>query len=374
MFQSELRPARATAAGRAAACMRVYTPSSHRSVRHGLAARALQAFPVLLVLLLMAPGQSRGAPGCFEPSQASGTPGSADSKGSGKHETREVSGLVLGVEPNRITLQAKDGQTLTLTTFEDYTDRVTVGAEVRAWYYPQDGADGVLKSLEYPAASLFVPVGDIQSHVHRIVLLPSSEVPDADGLFDSIREYLHTTLGWYVAPQYLADEVRKRAAHGGSTLDAMDPASGKFDLSKYLGESQGIIPQMASGTRSDAVLEVNVSQVEAPVDRMVASWDGVEEPVSGAATRALAKFTLFSRKGEVPAATVELKLWDATGKLLWRNRRGLAVLEVLEGKSNHLRERPLPEFLMNTQAVQAWMAATFKSIGPGQTPAAQASP
>jgi len=309
----------------------------------------------------------------FDLSQATTALGTNNSKATAKHETQEATGLVLGVEANRITLQAGDGRTLTLTTFEDYRDRVTTGAVVRATYYPQEGGDSVLKSLDFPATSSFVPVGNIQSNVHRVAVLSSSEVPDANGLFDSMREYLHTNFGWYIAPQYLADEVRKRASRGRSTLDAMD-ASGKFDLSKYLGESQGVIPQVASGTRSDAVLEVNVSQVQAPVNRMIASWDGVDEPVSGATERTLAKFTPFSHKGEVPAATVELKLWDATGRLLWRNRRGLAVLEVVEGKSDHLRQRSLPEFLMNTQAVQAWMAATFKSIGSGPTPAAQVSP
>jgi hypothetical protein len=327
-----------------------------------------------MVMLLPAASPSREALVGFEPSQGTDTQGTANSKGSGKHETREVTGVVVGVEANRISLRTADGRTVTLTTFEDYRERVTIGAKVRGSYYPQDNGDNVLKSLDYPSTSLFAPVGDIQSQVRRVVLMPSSEVPGADGLFENMRQYLHTALGWYVAPEYLADEVRKSAAHGSSTLDAMDPGSGNFDLSKYLGESQGIIPQMASQTRSDVVLEVNVSQVQAPVNRMVASWDGVEESVSGPATRTLAKFTLFSHKGEVPAATVELKLWDAKGKLLWSNRRGLAVLEVLEGKSNHVRERPLPEFLMNTQAVQAWMAATFKSMGSGQTPAAQASP
>ena len=349
----------------------IWAPARRRvrgRVRHTI----LQSSVILLVLgLLPAFSPCRAALVAFEPSQTTGALGTANSKGSGKHETREVTGVVVGVEANRISLETADGRTVTLTTFEDYSDRVTIGAKVRATYYPQDSGDSVLKSLDYPATSSFVPVGDIQSHVHRVALMPSSQVPDADGLFESMREYLHTNFGWYVAPQYLADEVRKSAAHGSSTLDAMDPASGKFDLSKYLGESQGIIPQLASGTRSDAVLEVNVSQVQAPVNRMVASWDGVEEPVSGTTARTLAKFTLFSHKGEVTAATVELKLWDATGKLLWRNRRGLAVLEVLEGKSNHLRQRPLPEFLTNTQAVQAWMAATFKSIGPSQTPGAQ---
>jgi hypothetical protein len=326
-----------------------------------------------LATLLMAPSLFRAAPTFFELSEASGTPGRADSKATSKHETREVDGLVLGVDSNRLTLQTTDGRTVTLVTFEDYRERVTIGAKVRAVYYPQDSGDSVLKSLDCPATSLFVPVGDIQGHVHRIALLPSSEVPDADGLFENMREYLHANFGWYVAPQYLADEVRKRAAHGNTTLDAMDPASGRFDLARYLGESQGPIPQLASQTRSDAVLEVNVSQVQAPVNRMVACWDGVEESVSGPGMRTLAKFSVFSHKGEVAAATVELRLWDANGKLLWRNRRGLAVLEVLAGKSSHLRERPLPEFLMNTQAVQSWLDATFKSIGPPSTSSARSS-
>lgn len=287
----------------------------------------------------------------------------AQSQASSKHEAREVNGLVLGVEANRITLQPADGQMITLVTFEDYRQRVAIGSKVRAWYYPQDNGDGVLKSLDHTGASSFVPVNEIGSRVHRIVVLPNSEVPDAGGLFDSMREYLHTAFGWYVAPPYLVDEVRKRGMHVNSTLNAMD-ASGHFDLTRYLGEAKGPIPEMASQTRSDAVLEVNVTQVQASVSRMVASWDGVEESVAGPTVRTLAKFSLFSHKGEVPAATVELKLWDANGKPLWRDQRGLAVLEVLAGKSNRLRERPLSEYLMNTQAVQSWLAAAFKSIAP----------
>jgi hypothetical protein len=68
-------------------------------------------------------------------------------------------------------------------------------------------------------------------------------------------------------------------------------------------------------------------------------------------------------RGEVSASTVELKLLDAKGNLLWRNRRGLAVLQVLAG-GNNLRDRPLSEFLNDTAAVQAWLDATFKSVGP----------
>lgn len=287
--------------------------------------------------------------------------GAAETKG-GKHEARQVKGLVVAVEPSRITLQSSGGETVTLTTFEDYTDRVGVGAQVTAWYYPQDNGDKVLKTLDYPPESLLVPVGEIERRVHRVILLPSSEIPDADGLYDSMREYLRGSLGWYVAPQYLAEEIRKQSGRSGSMLDAMDPATGRFDMASYLKKSESVISKVASESRSDAVLDVRVIEVQAAVSRMMASWDGVEQPVAGSGMRTLAKLSAFSHKGEVPAATVELKLWDAKGKLLWRNRRGLALLEVMAGKE--LRQRPLSEFLADPRAVQEWLAAAFKSLGP----------
>lgn len=280
-----------------------------------------------------------------------------------KRETREIKGVVLEVQPTRITLQSK-GESVTLTAFDDYTDRLATGAEVTAWYYPQDSGPGVLKALDYPPESLFVPVGEIQNRVHRLALVPQSQIPDADGLYDVIRDYLQTNFGWYVAPKYLVAEVTRKAQRAGSILDATDAKTGSLDLSKYLNKSQSMMPSLAAQTRSDAVLEVEVVQVEAQVRRLVAAWDGVEQPVAGTATRTLAKFSVMPHRGKVSAATVELKLFDAKGKLLWRNRRGLAVLQVLAGVGNHLRDRPLPEFLNDTPAVQTWLSETFKSVGP----------
>jgi hypothetical protein len=285
-----------------------------------------------------------------------------------KHETRKEAGLVTDIEAGQITMQSKDGTTLVLTTFEDYRDRVTVGSQVTAWYYPQDAGTAVLKSLDYPAEIMFVPVGEIARRVHRIVLLPNSQIDDADPLYDAVRDYLHGTLGWYIAPAYLGKEVRKLAQQSGSMLSAMDSRTGNFDMTAYLNKSESVIARVASETRSDAVLELNVIQVEAPVNRLEASWDGVNEPVAGTAVRTLAKFSMFSRRGDVPAATVELKLWDARGNLLWRNRRGLALLEVMNGKGTRLEERPLSVTLADTQRIQGWMAATFNSIGPGAGP------
>ncbi|HUI43942.1 MAG TPA: hypothetical protein VL523_18420 [Terriglobia bacterium] len=273
-----------------------------------------------------------------------------------------MSGLVIEVQPNELTLESKDARTIKLTTFEDYTDQVAVGSQVTAWYYPQDSGEAVLKSLERPAEILFVPVSEIEQRVRRVIVLPNSQVPGVEGFCASLRDYLQAHLGWYVAPGYLAEEIRKRTETSGSTLAAIDPATGNFDLKTYLSKTEGVVQKVASETRSDAVLEVDVLPVQAPVTRMIASWDGVEEPVSGAGMRTLAKLSMFSHKGEVQAATVELKLWSAQGRLLWRNRRGLALLQVLAGRGNRLRERPLSEYLENAQAVQAWMKAAFKAL------------
>ena len=297
----------------------------------------------------------------------------SDSRRASGHESSQVSGVVLKVEPTVLTLQV-GGASLVLTTFEDYRQEVAVGSKVTARYYPQDTGANVLESLSYPAESFFVPVNEIGRRVKRTIVLPNSDVPDADGLWDSMRDYLQARLGWYVAPAYVAAEIRRRAARGGSTLDAMDPASGSFDMSRYLHRTEAMIPKVAAESRVDAVLEADVQQVQAPVSRLLATWDGAEEPVAGPTMRTLAKLSVFPEKDQVPAATVALKLWDAQGQVLWRNRRGLALLEVLEGKGNHLKARPLPEFLVNSRAVQAWLDSVFRNIAPeAQTAGAKAS-
>jgi len=290
------------------------------------------------------------------------------SRGAEKHPARQAVGLVMEVEPGRLTLQGTDGRQIILTTFEDYTDQVPVGAKVTAWYYPQDGGENVLKSLDYPAEGFFVPAETIRQDYRKIIVLPGSSPPDTDDLYEGIREYLHSSLGWYVAPAFLAAEIRKQTERTSSTLDAIDPATGGFDFGRYLGQAEALIPRVASQARVDAVLQVDVKQVQATVVRFVASWDGAEESLAGPGTRALARFSLFSKKDEVPAATVVLKLWDAKGRLLWRNRRGLALLEVLAGKGNRLEERPLSEYLGNPQNLQDWLDAAFKSLASGGEP------
>lgn len=207
------------------------------------------------------------------------------------------------------------------------------------------------------------PANQIRSGIKRIIILPNSSIADADGLFDAMTTYLETNLGWYVAPRMLAEEIRNRAEKSVSALDAMDPSTGEFDIARYVQGQQNLVGRLASETRVDAVLEADVMQVQAKVRRLVAAWDGMEEPVASRGLKALAKFTIRPAKGEVSAATVVLKLWDAQGKLLWSNRQGFAVLAVLEGgRGNKLRERPLPEALQDTARVENWLTTVFGSL------------
>jgi hypothetical protein len=279
----------------------------------------------------------------------------------------KVVGVVTEVGPARLTVATADGQEVTLTTQEDFTKRVAVGSKVTAWYLVESGSN-LLERLEYGEEKGSLPSTQIRSSIKKIILLPSSSVPDADGVFDAIENYLGSRFGWYVAPRVLAEEIRNRTGKSATPLEAMNPETGEFDMTTYLGSQQNLVTKLASETRVDAVLEARVEQVMAKVSRRVASWDGNEEVIGGKGSRTMAKFAIVPQKGEVSASTVVLKLWDAQGKLLWSARRGFAVLGVPESTSGKLRYRALPEYLEDSASVEKWVKTVFGSLLPEVVP------
>ncbi len=279
----------------------------------------------------------------------------------------KVVGLVTEVEPARLSVASADGREVTLTTQEDFTKRLGVGSKVTAWYLAESGSN-LLERLEYGQEKGSLPSTQIRSNIKKIILLPSSSVPDADGVFDAIEKYLGSRFGWYVAPRVLAEEIRSRTGKSATPLDAMNPETGEFNMAMYLGSQQNLVTKLASETRVDAVLEASVEQVMAKVSRRVASWDGNEEVIGGKGSRTVAKFAIVPQKGEVSASTVVLKLWDAQGKLLWSTRRGFAVLGVPEGMSGKLRYRALPEYLEDSASVEKWLMTVFGSLPPEVVP------
>ena len=380
---------------------------------------------------------------------ALGVPGSGAAREARPNSTKVI-GLVTAVEPAQITILSGNGGEVTATTQEDFTQKVAVGSKVTAWYSVRDGAN-VLDWMEYPRENFFVPAEQIRTQIRKVIILPSSEVPDADGLFDAMADYLES-FDWYVAPRELAEQIRDRAlkphataatdsgfprstldainpstgefdisrytqaeGDGGrrsqtqsqpvrdtrkptprpaSTLDAIDPATGEFDMARYnqaLGQTpaqaqtpvqaqtndpnrvpsrpqsqatgeQRLIRTLASKARVDAVLDAHVVEVQARLNRLVASWDGVEEPVAGKGFKTIARLAPISPRSAVHATTVVFKLWDSHGNLLWTNRMGFAALAVREGMRSKLRERPLSEALRNRTGVSRWLAAVFSSL------------
>lgn len=274
----------------------------------------------------------------------------------------KIIGLLTEVEPTRVSIHGPGQGEVTITTAEDFTERVAVGSQVTAWYFVRDGVK-VLQWLNYPLENFFLSVSQIRGQVKKVIILPRSSVPDADGIFDAIRAYTETNMGWYVAPQMLTEEIRRREGKSASTLEAIDPSTGHFDIERYVQAHRELVRKLGAEARVDAVLEADVEKVQAKVETKVAHWDGVQQAVAGKGLLLLGAFVKSEpQQGQVPAATVTLKLWNAQGKLLWTNRRGFAVLVLQVGAGNQFRERQIPEVLENTASVEKWLAMVFGSF------------
>ena len=273
---------------------------------------------------------------------------------------RRMVGLVTEVEPSRVTIRGEKGDQVTVQTAEDFREKVVVGSQVTAWYFPKENVN-VLQWLEYPLENSFISPSQFRSQIKKIIILPDDGVGGAEGLFTAMGSFLESRLGWFVAPHILAEEIRRRARKSDSILGAIDPSTGNVDLAAYVPVHRDLIQKLASETRVDAVLEVNVELVQVNFRSQVAVWDGARQPVSSKASRTVAFLSSLPVEGHVPAATVVLKLWDAQGKLLWSNRRGFAVLALQRGVANKFRDRPIPEVLADTASVEQWFTSVFGS-------------
>lgn len=279
---------------------------------------------------------------------------------------RRVYGFVTKVESNRITIMSLmgDAKTLPLTTQEDFREKVAKGSRVTAWYVDQGDAYA-LKWLEYPLENSFTSVRSIRSRVRRAVILANSNVPDIDPLYDATAEFLEANLRWRFASRGLAENIRQADSHTTSAAEVGNPSSGDGNPNRMGRDEAELIRLIAQQTKVNAVLEIDVEQVEANIKHSLAVWDGVEEPVSASTGLLVSAKPVIGQKDKIPAATVVFRLWDSRGKPVWTNRRGFALLALREGKE--LRERPLTQVFQNTDNVQAWLEMVFRSILPASS-------
>ena len=285
-----------------------------------------------------------------------------------------VYGYVTKVESNRITIMSLMGNAklLSLTTQEDFTEKVAKGSKVTAWYFEQGGTY-TLKWLEYPLENSFTSSTSIRGRVRRAIILGNSSVPNADALYDATAQFLESNLKWRFAARALAEDIRHGKTSTPLAGEVVNPSNSQRDPVDPVKDVQELIPLIARETKVNAVLEISVEQVDAEVKRSEAAWDGVEEPISAPkGLLASAKSVVTSQKEIVPAATVVFKLWDSRGKLMWSNRRGFALLALREGRE--LQERSLTEVVQNTDNMERWFEMVFRSILPASSLSPTRSP
>ena len=278
-----------------------------------------------------------------------------------QHTGTKLEGFATAVTPTSITVFDKKNQEIEIVTDKDYTSLVGIAAPVTVWYTTQNGVNH-LEDIVYPASETFVPVNRVGEGIKRLIILPRPEgVENTSGLISAISQYLTDNAGWFVAPPEMAVEIAGRSKDSTSSLDAIDTQTGNVDMQRYLDAQSSLMVTIAKETRSDAVLEIHILKIKAKVRGGIAEWDDMTDPVASRKSRA---FSPFGDKGWVYAATTDMSLWDQTGKLLWKKRRGFAVLGVQTGVGSRYRERPLTDVYADGERMQRWLAETLGSLAP----------
>ena len=279
-------------------------------------------------------------------------------------KARKVLGVTLEVLPTSVTILVVDGTEITVIPTEDFTEKVAVGSQVTVWYVPE-GAVNRLRWLQYPFENFFFSANEIRLLVRKVVVLPASDVPDAGGFFVAMAEYLRTTARWQVELREQAEGPGERAPRSGPPPKAIDPATGGVDVKPAAQINSDMIRKQAAEAHADAVLEVHVEEVQADYHEYKAAWDGMEQSIGTGTAKVLSRISVLPAVGQVGAATVDLKLRDARGGMLWSNRRGLAVLERQDRALTKFRALSLSEALEDTVRVQSWFTKVFASLLPG---------
>jgi hypothetical protein len=280
------------------------------------------------------------------------------------HTGTKLEGFATVVTPDSITVYDKKTGEIEIHTDVDYSSLVGIAAPVTVWYTTRDGVNH-LEDIVYPHNGTFIARDLIQENIKRIIILPRVEdVDDSQGLINAISTYLADNAGWFVAPPELALEIASRAKASASPLDAINPDTGDVNMQGYLEPQRSLMTTITQASRTDAVLEVQVVKVKANVRGSVASWDDMTEPVASRKSRTLSPFGAMESKGWVDAATADMSLWSHTGKLLWKKRRGFAVLALQSGITAKYRPRPLTEVYANSDAMQRWLGDTLGQLAP----------
>lgn len=282
--------------------------------------------------------------------------------------SQTITGVVIQVTPQQMSIQGDNGNGVTLTTMQDYTEVVAFGSHVTATYVDAGGRD-VLQTLKPPLEAAFVEPDEIRGYIHNVILLPETRMAGANTFYDELSDYFRSTFNWYVKPRAMAQEIQSNYTATGSALDSINPETGKFDMARYIGTKGDLVRKIAQETRVDAVIDVSIVSTTANLDARtrIASWDGYKESTSGGG-RGLSRLTFIPIKATIPALTISLEIWNAQGKPLWNRRMGFTVLMVQEGMLGKLHPYSLSAALVDQDAVRKWFGLFFRPLLPPGEP------
>ena len=235
-----------------------------------------------------------------------------------------------------------------------------IGTQVTAWHHAQ-GEILKLDRLEYPLEVSHVPAGEFVPRIKKIILLSSSNAGDAEPIYSSIEQLFRENFDWVVAHRGLAEEIRRRALKDSGVTTYPTAHRNRTAPEPLVPADPELIQRISSGTRVDAVLEIRIEYVRVAVKSHMAKWDGTSEKFGSNSARFASAITMRPIRGEVPAATAVLKLYDPEGRLLWSNRRGFRVLAFQVGLDKDLRDRSLAEGADDAAFLDAWLADVFTS-------------
>jgi hypothetical protein len=275
-------------------------------------------------------------------------------------KSRRLSGIVTGVTPESLTIDDGKGREVTIHSAENYSERLPLGTQVTVWHYGQSGVEE-LDRIEYPLELSPANPRDFLPRIKKVILLPSSNAGDATAFYAEVERLLDSRFNWVIAHRMLAEEIRQREMKAQGVKPENVAQSSESPPTPLEPASPELIQKIAEGTRADAVLEMRVEYLLLQVKSHTAEWDGQRETFGSTRSRIATAMTLRPVRGQVPAATVVLKLFDRQGQLLWSNRRGFRVLALQVSMEGEFRDRPLTEALEDGPFVANWLNQVFAS-------------
>jgi hypothetical protein len=275
-------------------------------------------------------------------------------------KSQKLRGVVTGVTPASLTVNDGKGREVTIQTAEDYSDRILLGTQVTAWHH-QQGEMQELDRVEYPLELSPANPGEFVPKIKKVILLPSSNAGDATAFYAEVERLLESRFNWVIAHRMLAEEIRRRDSKAQDAKPATVTREAGTTPAPPEPAAPELIQKIAEEVRADAVLELRVEYLLLQVKSHTAEWDGQRETFGSTGSRIAAAMTLRPVRGQVPAATVVLKLFDRQGQLLWSSRRGFRVLALQVSAGGDFRDRPLSEAFDDAPFVADWLNQAFAS-------------